>query len=1326
MAEPIVNSEQQTAITHGEGPLLIIAGAGTGKTTVVTERIKYLILEKKINPANILALTFTEKAATEMEERIDIAMPYGYTQMWIATFHAFCDRVLRNESIHIGLNPAYKLMTEAESVMFLRKHLYKLNLQYFRPLGNPYKFIQGLLQHFSRLKDEDLTPEAYLAYASNLPVGRDKADELERKKTTELANAYKTYEELKMKEGMMDFSDMIANTLKLFRTRPNLLKQYQEQFEYILIDEFQDTNFAQNQLAILLSGEKKNITVVGDDDQCLPGNTLVTTVSGLKKIKDIKKNEKIITAVGKGLLSSSTVTKTFHKKKKTIFLTIKTKSGYTVTATYNHKMFCYIPKHGTQKQWYYVYLMFRKNLGWRIGITNDLVTRLKLERSSDAIIGLRAFQTEDEARYHELLWSLQYQIPACIFKERDGIVMQGEYVQKLYKQFNTEENAKKLAEDLGIDLSKYHHVLDAVTRGQSKRIKIHYSLCFRQYRSKRKEGYIKDPLIRHEVRLETSNEIMIQKLQKATISYQKAKKGIRIRQQFSDAREADRFAQELVAITDGFIEEKAALATFNKVNTFSLIMPAGNLLEGLYVPVVKDNNRAYYDEIISIERKGDTQDVYDLEVDKTHNFIANGIIVHNSIYAFRGSSVSNMMQFRTQFPEVKIVSLTKNYRSTANVLDSSYQLIQFNNPDRLEIKENIDKKLVAMRNTSGSPVDLLFADRVENEAELVIKKIKELSKKGKYQYKDFAILVRANDHSQPFIRSLERNQIPYQFLGPGQLFHQEEIKDIIAYLKVLYNFEDNASLYRVLSMPIFDVTARDIAAMLNYSKKKNLTLFEVLEQITEVAVPDTTKEKIEKITKMIRQHMSRISKDTAGQILYYFLENTGMMQTFVNPTNIHEEKVTQNIAKFFDKLKTYEGQHDDASVFAVVDWIDLSMQMGESPLAADVDWLENNAVNILTIHSSKGLEFPVVFVTNAVTQRFPSRERREQIPIPQDLIKEILPEGDFHLQEERRLFYVAMTRARDYLFITAANFYGEGKRERKISPFVIEALGEDFIKLRKTASAMQGTQLSLLDMFTSVPEEMSIDTSLTKPRITYLSYSQIQTFDMCPLHYKLRYLLKVPSETTSSLTFGTSVHAALKTFYERHIFKDPIAIDRIDEILRANWSNEGYTSKAHEQEAFTQAVAVLKNYLHTHFNPDNLPIAVETPFIFPIKGLKAGGRIDRIDKLPDGRIEIIDYKTGANMPTERELLTNFQLTLYALAANQVHDAILNRKPEDIVLSLHYVEQDTILSTTRTQEQLEEAKETLLQKADQIANSEFLCNKNMFCLNCEYKMLCNAH
>jgi len=279
-----LNKEQLEAVKYKKGPLLIIAGAGTGKTTVITERIKYLIERKLAKPSEILSLTFTEKAAREMEERVDVAMPYGYTQMWISTFHSFCDRVLRDEALHIGLNPRYKLMTQAETVQFVRKNLFKFELKYFRPLGNPTKFVDSMIQHFSRLQDEDIVPEEYLRWArtqnSKLPglakrsgAGKtnNKEEKIEIEKWRELANAYKVYEELKVKEEMMDFGDLIVKTLLLFRQRSNVLSEYRKKFKYVLVDEFQDTNIAQYELVKLLAPPNKNgnLTVVGDDSQSI-------------------------------------------------------------------------------------------------------------------------------------------------------------------------------------------------------------------------------------------------------------------------------------------------------------------------------------------------------------------------------------------------------------------------------------------------------------------------------------------------------------------------------------------------------------------------------------------------------------------------------------------------------------------------------------------------------------------------------------------------------------------------------------------------------------------------------------------------------------------------------------------------------------------------------------------------------------------------------------------------------------------------------------------------------------------------------------------------
>ncbi len=261
---PKLNKDQKSAVEYGVGPLLIIAGAGTGKTTVITERIKHLIAKKIARPEEILALTFTEKASHEMEERIDVAMPYGYTQMWISTFHSFCDRILRDEALQIGLDSKYKLTTEAETVRLMRDKLFEFDLHYFRPLGNPTKFISALLQHFSRLADEDITPNQYLDWVNSkleiLPPEADqplaensKEEILEHEKWMELAGAYVKYSDLKIQESLMDFSDLIGNVLKLFRTRPNVLAEYKKKFKYILVDEFQDTNIAQYQLIKLLA-----------------------------------------------------------------------------------------------------------------------------------------------------------------------------------------------------------------------------------------------------------------------------------------------------------------------------------------------------------------------------------------------------------------------------------------------------------------------------------------------------------------------------------------------------------------------------------------------------------------------------------------------------------------------------------------------------------------------------------------------------------------------------------------------------------------------------------------------------------------------------------------------------------------------------------------------------------------------------------------------------------------------------------------------------------------------------------------------------------------
>ncbi|NIP33204.1 UvrD-helicase domain-containing protein, partial [Candidatus Saccharibacteria bacterium] len=208
-----LNQEQLKAVQTTDGPVLIVAGAGTGKTMVITRKIAHILADELAKPEEVLALTFTEKAAAEMEERVDKLLPYGYLDLWISTFHSFCERILKNHALEIGLPNNFKLLNQVDAWLMVRQNLDKFELDYWKPRGNPTKFIRALVDHFSRAKDEDLWPEDYLEFAENLKLDTESLDYIvsgenlsakEKKEVqkqeifrlNELANAYHVYQKL--------------------------------------------------------------------------------------------------------------------------------------------------------------------------------------------------------------------------------------------------------------------------------------------------------------------------------------------------------------------------------------------------------------------------------------------------------------------------------------------------------------------------------------------------------------------------------------------------------------------------------------------------------------------------------------------------------------------------------------------------------------------------------------------------------------------------------------------------------------------------------------------------------------------------------------------------------------------------------------------------------------------------------------------------------------------------------------------------------------------------------------------------------------------------
>jgi DNA helicase-2/ATP-dependent DNA helicase PcrA len=634
------------------------------------------------------------------------------------------------------------------------------------------------------------------------------------------------------------------------------------------------------------------------------------------------------------------------------------------------------------------------------------------------------------------------------------------------------------------------------------------------------------------------------------------------------------------------------------------------------------------------------------------------------------------------------------------------------------VVEKINKKLIAASSDKPSAIRLIHTITASEEAQEVVKEIASLitNRKSLITPRDIAILVRANNHADPFIRELERQGIPNQFLGPSNLFDKEEIVDLISYLKVLYNPEDSESFYRLLSSEIFDISPLELIKLSSDAKKRSLSVFEV--------ATESENKIVKKLLLLIEKHLKVIKNQTAGEILYDYIQEVGLLQKLIENS---EDIKAKNIAKFFEKIKSYEDENPSTAlrasrnwVTAVVDYIDLLIEVGESPNVTDGDWQENNVVNILTVHSSKGLEFPVVFLVNLVGERFPGRERHEQIPIPTELIKEVLPQGDFHLQEERRLFYVGMTRAKEKLYFSAADFYGEAKRKKKISPFVFEALGEKVISDQPLAISKK-----LYD-----PENKKLITNnyslITK--IDYLSVSQIETFQTCPLHYKLKYIYKLPTKPSASSSFGISIHKTLKDYFDA---KADITQKDILKIYKDNFIEDGYLNKKHKLEFYKKGESYLLGFLKNGYDKKVKTLLLEEKFILPLdspstirsgRSLRIGGTIDRVDDLGNGRLEIIDYKTGATIPTQKEVDKDLQLSFYALAMSSIRKI----KPEDIKLSLYYLDTQEKISTRRTIEDLKKVKEEILKIRNEIKNSDFKCNSNFFCQGkCEYSMFCKS-
>jgi len=951
-----LNKEQTEAVKHTNGPLLIVAGAGTGKTTVITRRIAYLIEQKLAKPDEILALTFTDKAAGEMQERVDILLPLGYHDMWISTFHSFCQRILEQHGLDIGLPGDFKLLNQTQSWILVHNNLEKFNLDYYRPLGNPKKFISALLKHFSRCKDELITPESYLEYAQTLrlqtdqptKVKRQKAktlpsnneqDETEISRIQEIAGAFHVYEKLLLDNNYLDFANLINFTLKLFEKRPQILKRYRQHFKFLMVDEFQDTNYAQYQLIKMLGGDQKNLVVVGDDDQ--------------------------------------------------------------------------------------------------------------------------------------------------------------------------------------------------------------------------------------------------------------------------------------------------------------------------------------------------------------------------SIYKFRGASVSNILHFKDDYPGFKQITLTDNYRSGQKILDLAYDFIQANNPDRLEKKLKIDKRLKSQEAQKGEIVVLEGKDLSE-ELDLIAKKIVELkSKNPESIWNDFAILLRSNSAAQEILPVLAKYGIPHTFVANTGLYQKTLIANLIAYLSVLNNFHDSFALYRVLGFDEFKIPPKDLATLLAVSDKKTLSLFEMLENAKTVpGIGQATQGVIEKTLLLLRSHAKLAQEKSANEVLVDIVKDLDL-EAVLEEETLQNAENRELLEQFYKKIESFVVENTDKSLHHFLHLLDLEAEAGDEGQIKFDPNLGPESLKVLTAHSAKGLEFNYVFVPNLVDQRFPTRARGDLIEIPTPLIKDILPEGDFHLQEERRLFYVAITRAKSHLYLSWAKDYG-GAKTKKPSLFLQET---------KLVPGPVTTQATGKVIFSPAAKKDVVYQLLPET----FSFSALKAFENCPLQYKYQYYLKLPTPGSAYFSFGQTMHKVfelyLKDFraHKNQSQQDLFAktskeaemgsLKMLEDLYEKSWVDEWYGGKKQKEDYRKKGQELLKTFFGFLQNNRPDPKFLEKSFYLPLGNYKFTGKIDRADLQKDGSIKIIDYKTSEKIPLKNDKAGLDQLHVYQWAAQE----FLGEKVTG--LTYWYLQDNKFLDEEpATKEEIQELKQRLLTSIEKIVQT----------------------
>ncbi len=687
-----------------------------------------------------------------------------------------------------------------------------------------------------------------------------------------------------------------------------------------------------------------------------------------------------------------------------------------------------------------------------------------------------------------------------------------------------------------------------------------------------------------------------------------------------------------------------------------------------------------------------------------------------SIFAWRGGTLRNFDRFRESYPDHTTVPLIENRRSSQGLLDAAYRLIT-KNPDRLETMLGIDKRLHGRASTDEVDVDHIQEVTGVEEAERVADLIAREAVRRQRRFGDFAILVRNNSDATPFLHALAQRQIPTHFSGGGQLYERPEIRLLISFLSAVALPSDSRHVYNLAVSPLYGFPADDLARAMEGSGRRQKPLREVFEEIAaeKTAAGTDAVASAKRLVEDLGHYAARAAGLSTAALVFEFLDRSKLLARYLEPDSTLVEEQARNVAKFLRLIQS-AGRAlatDRASFF--VPHLELLREAGDDPVAADFE-TSHEQVNVLSVHKAKGLEFGMVFLVHATDERLPGQARLDPFRLPDALTRMPPPDRERHIAEERRLAYVAMTRAKDTFYFTSAIDYGF-QRAARPSRFIAEALGREPSRLSARLQVAQE-----LERFQQPPGEADAPLpALGADDVLTVSYEAIDDYQKCALLYRFKHVLQIPTLPTPAMTYGLALHEAVRDYLRRK--RDGLDPDLADvqAVFRAAWLAEGFISPAHESERFQAGLASLRRFYEQERTLPP-PELVEQRFSFMLGRDRVVGRWDRVDRTPNGAV-VVDYKAGADEEgsgrAQRSANESLQLRLYALA----HERVYGERPMQTVL--HFLESGERGIVAPTEDSIGAVRGLVTGTAARIRAREFAPNPKGLrtCQQCPYHQIC---